>query len=294
MISFRKRIDNAYRAAETIHISDSSQLVIMSDVHRGNGNLADDFARNQNIYHAALKAYNRQRFTYIELGDGDELWKYRRFADITAVNRDIFLLLTQFFKDRRLYQLYGNHDIEKKYSPGMMDSLPVGPGKKAVPLFPGARIYESLLLRYGGRGRELFLLHGHQADFLNDTLWRLARFLVRHLWRPLESIGFNDPTSAAKNNKVKEKVERRLLSWTQEHATALMAGHTHRPVLPEPGEGLYFNDGCCVHPYGITAVELTHGSIALVKWGHKTHEDGTVYVGKDIIGGPYRLRDYFA
>jgi UDP-2,3-diacylglucosamine pyrophosphatase LpxH len=293
MISFRKRIDNAYRTAETIHLSDTSQIVIMSDVHRGNGNLADNFARNQIIYHAALKSYNKQRYTYIELGDGDELWECRKFSEITTVYKDIFLLLTQFFRDNRLVLMFGNHDIDRNQHPGMMDYLADVSKKSATPLFPGIRIYESLLLRYGRQGRELFLLHGHQADFLNDTLWRLARFLVRHVWRPLELVGFTDPTSAAKNNKVKDKIERRLRSWAEENATALMAGHTHRPVLPEPGKGRYFNDGCCVHPYGITAVEISSGSISLVKWGHKTHEDGTVYIGKDILGGPHRLKDYF-
>ena len=241
MNSFKKRIDKAYRAAETVRLSSESKLVIMSDVHRGAGNLADDFARNQNIYLAALRSYNRQGYTYIELGDGDELWQNKYITDITAVYKDVFLLLAQFFRDDRLYLMYGNHDIAKKHCPGMMESMQDASKKATLPLFPGVRIYESLLLRYGGGGIELFLLHGHQADFLNDTLWRLACFLVRHLWRPLELIGFTDPTSAAKNNKVKEKIEKRLLAWAEDNNIALLAGHTHRPIFPEPGEGKYFN-----------------------------------------------------
>ncbi|SHH83905.1 UDP-2,3-diacylglucosamine pyrophosphatase LpxH [Sporobacter termitidis DSM 10068] len=294
MFSFNKRIDDAYEAALTVKLGDTSKFVIMSDVHRGGGNWADDFAKNQVVYYAALKSYNRQGYTYIELGDGDELWKYKRFSEITTVHKDVFLLLEQFYKDNRIYFVYGNHDIKKKYKPGMLAGRYDEAMKTKVPLFPGAKIYESILLRYGAAGRALFLLHGHQADFLNDRLWRLARFLVRHVWGPMELFGLtNDPTSAARNNKVKEKVEKRLSGWTKETGTLMLAGHTHRPVFPEPGEGKYFNDGSCVHPYSITGIEISLGNITLVKWGQKTHEDGTVYVGKDIIAGPHRLTEYF-
>ncbi len=72
----------------------------------------------------------------------------------------------------------------------------------------------------------------------------------------------------------------------------LVAGHTHRPIFPEPVEGKYFNDGSCVHPWSITAIEISLGDISLVKWGEKTKEDGTVYIGKDIIGGPRKITEY--
>jgi UDP-2,3-diacylglucosamine pyrophosphatase LpxH len=291
--SFRKRIDKAYRAAGTIRLDDASKIVVMSDVHRGTGSWADDFAKNQNVYYAALKSYSRQQFTYIELGDGDELWKYKSFPEIAAIHKDVFQLLEKLYREGRLYMMFGNHDIVKKYKPELLETYYDESRNASLPLFPGVRIYESLLLVYGGAGRGIFLLHGHQADFLNDTLWRLARFLVRHVWKPLELIGFNDPTSANKNNKVKVKVEKRLLEWAEDNGTLLMAGHTHRPVFPEPREGRYFNDGSCVHPWSITAIEIAGGAISLVKWGQKTHDDGTVYIGKDIIAGPRRLREYF-
>ena len=293
MFSYQKRIDRAYRAAEAIRLSDATKLVIMSDIHRGGGNWADDFAKNQLVYHAALKSYYRQRYTYIELGDGDELWKSNNFREIAEIHKDIFILLQKYFREDRLYFLYGNHDLAKKYKPGLLDAYYDESENALVPLFPGIRVYESLLLTYGKAGREMLLLHGHQADFLNSTLWRLARFLVRHVWKPLELIGFDDPTSANKNNKVKEKVEKRLLEWAEKNNKLLMAGHTHRPVFPEPRAGAYFNDGSCVRPWSITAVEISAGSIALVKWSQKTHEDGTVYTGKDVIAGPRRLTEYF-
>jgi UDP-2,3-diacylglucosamine pyrophosphatase LpxH len=293
MFSYNDRIGKVYRQAEAIRIDDLTKIVVMSDVHRGSGNWADDFAKNQLVYSAALKSYNRQGYTYIELGDGDELWKSKRLTEMESIHKDVFELLEQFYRDRRLYMMFGNHDIVKKLQPGLMNVWGDGSGNGARPLFPGIRLHEGLRLKHMASCGELFLLHGHQADLLNDTLWRLARFLVRHVWKPLELVGFDDPTSANKNNKVKDKVEKRLQAWAEEKGTLLMAGHTHRAVFPKPGEGRYFNDGSCVRPWSITAIEIADGRIALVKWAQKTNDDSAVVIGKDILEGPYKLTEYF-
>jgi hypothetical protein len=44
----------------------------------------------------------------------------------------------------------------------------------------------------------------------------------------------------------------------------LVAGHNHRPMFPEIGEPLYFNDGSCVHPFFITGIEIDRGKISLI------------------------------
>jgi hypothetical protein len=49
----------------------------MSDMHRGNGTGADDFAHNSLLYKCALGYYLENDFTYIELGDAEELWENR-------------------------------------------------------------------------------------------------------------------------------------------------------------------------------------------------------------------------
>jgi UDP-2,3-diacylglucosamine pyrophosphatase LpxH len=113
------------------------------------------------------------------------------------------------------------------------------------------------------------------------------------VWRPLESRGVKDPTSAAKNYTRRKKTEERLIEWVSENRRMLVSGHTHRPTFPAAGEPPYFNDGSCVHPGCITAVELADGSIALVKWCVKMRADGTLYVGRDVIAGPAPLVAYF-
>jgi UDP-2,3-diacylglucosamine pyrophosphatase LpxH len=128
---------------------------------------------------------------------------------------------------------------------------------------------------------------------MNDRFWWLSRFLVRHLWRPLELLGVNDPTSAAKNYKRKASVENKLINWVRLEKHMLIAGHTHRPSFPEIGDLPYFNDGSCIHPYGITSMEITDGHITLAEWSIKTKMDGTLFVDRGIIAGPESLLEYF-
>jgi hypothetical protein len=64
-------------------------------------------------------------------------------------------------------------------------------------------------------------------------------------------------------------------------------------MFPEVGELPYFNDGSSVHPRCITAIEISEGNIILVKWQIKTRDDGTMYIGREVLAGPSKLEDYF-
>ncbi len=112
-MNYMKRISKAYMAAAEIMFDDDSKFIIMSDCHRGDGSWSDSFAQNQSIYFAALSYYFNKDYTYIELGDGDELWEYRNFYDIAHEHSDAFWLMKQFYENRRLYMIYGNHDMVK-------------------------------------------------------------------------------------------------------------------------------------------------------------------------------------
>lgn len=271
------RITKAFKNAPTLTIKSQTKLVILSDCHRGDGSRTDNFLKNYNLYYAALTQYHQHQFTYIELGDGDELWENRRMGEIEGIYEELFSLLACFQKENRLYMLYGNHDLEKK------SRNPYSTGLKSL------NIYEGILLRFEESGRSLFLVHGHQADFLNSKLWKLARFLVRSVWRKLEMLGVRDPTSAAKNYRRRKSVERSLMRWARNHRQPVLAGHTHRPVIPAFDEIPYFNAGSTVHPHSITAMEIVKGKLTLVKWSRKTRPDGTLYVGRDILAGPVQI-----
>lgn len=291
-----KRLNRIFASADVLPFNDSSRFIIMSDCHRGDGSWADDFLKNQNLFFAALTSYYNKGYTYIELGDGDELWENKQLDEIKSIHSDSFWLLSKFYKSCRLYLLYGNHDIVKKNPQYVANQLfyAYDENKKIYcPLFPNIKLHEGLVLHHVATGGKILLVHGHQADFLNSTLWKLARFLVRYVWRPLELVGIRDPLSASKNSKIKDTVEKGLTAWVEKEQHPLIAGHTHRPVFPEADEPHYFNDGCCVHPRCITGIEIAEGAITLVKWSLKSRPDGVIYVGRDILVGPRKLQDYF-
>ncbi|MEA4847767.1 MAG: metallophosphoesterase [Clostridiaceae bacterium] len=291
-----RRISQVFEVSEQIPFDDSSRIVFMSDCHRGDGSWADDFLKNQNLYFAALTYYYKNNFTYIEIGDGDELWENSSFDDIKQVHSNVFWLLSKFYNEGRLHMIFGNHDMikrDKRFVRTNMCQYFNEPVRMYVPLFENVKFHEGLILDHRPTGGKVFLIHGHQGDCLNDRLWKLARFLVRHLWRPLTIFGVNDPTRTAKNYKKKETAEKKYIEWVLKEKHMLIAGHTHRPMFPEPGEPPYFNDGSCVHPRCITAIEIEYGYIILVKWTAKTKDDGTLYVGREVLAGPKELKDYF-
>jgi UDP-2,3-diacylglucosamine pyrophosphatase LpxH len=295
-MSASKRLSQVLSSSAVIPFNDNSRIVLMSDCHRGVGGWSDNFSDNQHLFFAALTYYYECGYTYIELGDGDELWENRSIDVIIQTHSDAYWLMSQFYRAGRFYMLYGNHDIVKKdpkYARNKCKSFYCESLKSHIALFPGIKIQEGILLKYGNTGYQIFLTHGHQADFLNDTLWRVSRFLVRYIWKPLELIGIRDPTSAAKNYELKLTVEKKLEDWARKEKQMLICGHTHRPVFPKPGQPMYFNDGSCIHPRSITALEIVNGAISLVKWAIMIRPDRSLYVGREVLEPPVRLLDYF-
>lgn len=280
-----KRIRKVFQLAEEISIDDSSKFILMSDCHRGDGGFGDNFSKNENNYIAALDYYYGSGYTYIEIGDGDELWEVRSFKDIMEAHEEIFVKLSKFYKENRLYFIFGNHDMEKKYDKFVKENL--------YELFPNIKIHEGLVLNYKDTGDKIFLIHGHQAEIFNNYLWKIARFLVRYIWRPLELYGVNNPTRTAKNHEKKNKLARKLTEWVIKENQMLISGHNHMPTFPEVGYPPYFNDGSCVHPRCITGIEIVQGKIMLVRWCTKVNRDGLLFVERQIIAGPRRLKDYF-
>lgn len=267
-MSISSRMEHAFANAPTLPLNCRSKYVLVSDCHRGVGTSSDNFLKNQHLYFAALEHYYRNGFTYIELGDGEELWENRNTRNIAEIHSNVYDMFARFEKCDRLYLIYGNHDIMKRKNPFYQEGIILRPD--SMP------------------DRSLYLTHGHQASLLNSTLWRLARFLVRYFWNPLENLGFLDPTSAAKNYEVKEKCEESLRRWAEQNGHILITGHTHRPVMPE-GTAYYYNTGCCVHPSGITCIELERGELSLVKWSMQARADSVLYVKREVIGGPVEI-----
>ena len=109
-----KRINSIYENALKIQVNAESKFVLMSDLHRNNGSAADSFLPNQNIALSAVSHYYNSGFTYMELGDGDELWMNKNMNEIKNVHRPFFSILKDFHEQNRLFMIYGNHDMKKK------------------------------------------------------------------------------------------------------------------------------------------------------------------------------------
>jgi len=296
-MNYNKRIDAAFKNALKITYNDSSKFVFMSDCHRGDGSYADNFTPNENYYVAALKYYYNANFTYIELGDGDDLWETSKIKNILSQQYHVFELLNNFYKTNRFYMLHGNHDVEKGKPNWVKKYMNVCCELNelcTMPIFKGIEIPESIVLEHETRKDEkIYLLHGHQADFFNDRLWKISRFLVHRLWKPLELIGVKNPTTPAQKATYKLKIEKSFKQYCKKNNLMLIAGHTHKTSFAMPDEPMYFNDGSCVHPYHITAIEIEDGKISLVKWVLDSKNDGTLFVKRSIIEGPMKLKQYF-
>jgi len=292
----QKIITNSYKKAKKIPLKADSKFIFFSDCHKGDNSYADDFANNGNIYFHALRNYFEKDFTYIELGDGIELWENLFMNEIFEAHKNVFLLLREFHLKKRLHMLWGNHDMVLK-NPNKSEKL-LGTyfdkiTSSTKKLLDGFIFDEGIVLEVEGFEKNIFLIHGHQADFFNYVLWKWSRFLVRILWKPLQVVGIKDPASPAKNYKELVKIERRLKKWMiANNNQMIIAGHTHRPRFPEPNELPYFNDGSCVQLRSITGIEIENMQISLIKWHIISHKDGTLQIVKSILEGPRNLSAY--
>ncbi|MBD5393596.1 MAG: serine/threonine protein phosphatase [Lachnospiraceae bacterium] len=300
-MSYYSRLNKSFEGALRLPLNNCTKYVLISDCHRGTGSSNDNFLKNQNLYTAALQYYYRMGYTYIELGDGDELWENRSMEQIIETHSNIFRLLSRFHEQGRLHMLYGNHDIVKKdsrYTARSCTTYPRCCGSNAYlerrPLFPDIRFHAGIILENTSvpYSRNVYLTHGHQADLFNSTFWRFSRFLVRYFWKPLERYGVLDPTSAAKNYTRKQKTEERLHHWARQENHILITGHTHRPTLSED-DPYYYNSGSCVHPFCITCLEIEYMQIRLVKWTLEVRPDMSLYAAREVLAGPTSLNKTF-
>ncbi|MBC2582030.1 metallophosphoesterase [Clostridium sp. DJ247] len=295
------KLTKLLNTSKVLDMDNNSKIVFISDCHRGDASWKDNLEPNRNIYYAALNYYYKNSYTYIEIGDGDELWENRNFINICESYNDVYKLLYKFHLDERFHMIFGNHDMVKK-NKKFIDIINNHVVKRKVKkhelaasmLYENIDIHEGLVLNYLPSNEKILVIHGHQGDIINDNLWLLSRFAVRYIWSVLEGVfGFKDTTSPAKNYKRKTSVEKKIMHWILINKCMVIAGHTHRPYLPKPGDIPYFNDGSCVSPYSITSIEVNCGKISLVIWRVETRSNGDFFANREVITGPELLCNYF-
>jgi len=290
------RLDAVFEKAFPVPFDDSSKFVFFSDVHRGDDSRSDEFGRNKHIFNHALNYYYQNNFTYVEIGDGDELWENPKFDIIRSAHTTTFEMLKKFYDDNRLFMLFGNHNMpfsNEEYVKKTLYSVYDEYLDSHVDLFPGITVHEALILIHRDTRQEVFVVHGHQGDLLNDQLAPISHFIIRFFWRFMHNVlGIQYAASPAKSRRKRHKVEKRYTKWNENSDTVIICGHTHRPRFPSPNEPAYFNTGCCMHPRGITCLELIYGKFVLVTWSVHTKPDGSMYIKRTALKGPESIRSY--
>lgn len=195
------------------------KYVIISDMHLGDGERADDFRRNEKPLTTALHHYNKHGYDLILLGDIEEFWQFDLEEIVDRYNRTVYKAI-KAFGDQRVYRVFGNHDLEWRSLPDPIRQKPAqyGPATEAIKMKDAAGI------------TRILLVHGHQGDKGGDTyVWR-SRFFLR-LYRRIEPyIKIDRPTSATKS-QITKNYERIMYSWAKRAQVILICGHTHRAIF---------------------------------------------------------------
>lgn len=290
-----KRLSKAYQNAKIEYFDKHSKYIFFSDCHRGDDSVSDEFARNQILLLHALNYYYNHGYTYVEVGDGDEMWEYPDFKSIRLAHSDIFLEIKKFYDENRFILIYGNHNnflrnkkfVEKTYY-YYHDEY----NRNTKELLTGIKPCEAVILKHKKTGQEIFVVHGHQGDLMNDQLWMISMFTLRYFWRYLHVVGFHNPASPAKNQFTRHKVEKTYKEWIRNHKIMLICGHTHRPRFPKKNMLPYFNSGCCIHSKSITGIEIKDNKIMMVDWRVRCDPKGVLHIERYVIRGPEPIKTY--
>jgi len=208
------QLERLLDTAKSVHLNRSSKVVILSDLHMGNGGRLDEFRKNAELVKNMLERYYRpKKYSLVLNGDIEELLKFP-LASIESKWSDFYDLFQKFEQNGFFWKTYGNHDAalleEKGYR--LASSL-----------------VESLKFYYGDK--TLLLFHGHQASvFMWETfpvVSRAAIFFLRYIAKPAGIKNF----SVAYNNRRRFAVEKSIYEFSNRAKIVSIIGHTHRPLF---------------------------------------------------------------
>lgn len=287
-------LDQAYERAHFIDYDKKRPLVIFSDCHRGIRQSTDPFTKNEDLYYYILDYYYNSGFTYLEAGDGDEMYKYP-FDKIQNSYEKIFELLHKYNNQDRLIMVSGNHDLGTNKT-----------NKTESVEKDGLTAHEAVVLENAQTGQQLFIVHGHQADMLSERYRPFGQAVVRYFLDPLFKmglIGFNDQGDICCMGKrsmpafilkcieqSQDKIEKRIALWAGKTNRIVISGHTHRFSDADTNGAPYFNTGSCLVPNIVTGIEIVCNQINPIKWSlYKPFHGGVPRVKRELISKPQEL-----
>ncbi|WP_240619185.1 metallophosphoesterase [Chitinophaga costaii] len=290
---------------------DKARYIIFSDEHKGGKDEADDFMPAESNYIAALQHYYAEGFTFINLGDCEELWENKPAVTLDK-NKASLDEEVKFLQAGRYHRMFGNHDLEWGYA--------VPENLYLKPVFgPSLEVKEGLILRATMQQQtaSIFLTHGHQGDQRSDGN-AFSKWVVAAIWTPIQrylEISLNTPSDSFELADAHNII---MYEWSATRRNrVLISGHTHKPVFASldhidrlnkqlqkaqaennttlmaelqialdtrrkeyagkqqvktMAHPSYFNTGCCCFSDGdCTGIEIADGFIRLVKWKDNGH-----------------------
>ncbi len=206
--------------------ADTGSLIIFSDQHRGARDGADDYAVCSSAYLGALDYYNQQGFTFINLGDCEELWENTLFT-IIKHNQAEFAAEKKFIDRNAYFKVFGNHDL-------FWDNDPLSSMWLARLYGKSIPIYTAILIDAvwpDGSCMDIFCTHGHQGDRQSDGN-AFSKWFVSYIWGPLQSYLEINSNSPSTNDNLKTLHNMYMYDWSaMQINTLLVTGHTHQPVF---------------------------------------------------------------
>lgn len=291
-------------AAPRVMLGPEDRLVVISDLHMGDGGSRDDFRQNAALVHDVLRRYYLPQGYGLALnGDIEELQRFR-LAVVRARWASLYGLFGEFARSTRLYRIVGNHDAR----------LWALAGRDGQWLYPAVRFMVG--------DQTIFVFHGHQATIFFERFNWLADVLLRYAANPLRIPNY----PVVYESRKRYITEHRVYAFSASRRILSIIGHTHRPLFEslskidtlkfrierlcrqyptasprarqvietavgsykeelhrlwekDPADGqrgsLYdtrlsvpclFNSGCAIGKRGITAIEIADNTIALVHW----------------------------
>ena len=210
--------------SKSITLGRDSRILILSDLHMGNGGRRDEFRHNAPLVEDVMRRYYLpEKYSLILNGDIEELFKFPLDA-IVSQWRHIYELFLRFNEEGFFLRTFGNHDAS------LLD-------QKDYMLAPF--LLESLKLSY--RTENILVFHGHQASvFLWETYPVVSRLIVwflRYIAKPFGIRNF----SIAYNSRRRFAIEKSIYDFSNQAKIVSVIGHTHRPLFESLSKVDYLN-----------------------------------------------------
>jgi predicted phosphodiesterase len=302
---------------EEISIDEKSKIVVMSDLHIGDGGKNDDFKPNAKLVKTALHYYLDADYSLVLNGDIEERL---RFSLESIYNNwgNVYDIFDAFNRSSRFFKILGNHDLKT-----LLDSR--------------YSTYEGLVFNYNHN--KIFITHGHQVDSSILLLERMPK-IVDFSFYIANLLGIKNYEDLPKSRR-NLNIDKKLYNFAKQEGIIMINGHTHKPVfesrarkdfLVERIEKLiqmysktdskkqrdkiekvlqkyfeelndilaqrkkyflpdnqiskiftfpcYFNGGSAIGKSGVTAIEIKKGNISLTHWFDKKISDKYLNLSK--------------